>query len=413
MESLRVGEAGLAGYADRLIGDFVDLMVKVLATPLAVGQLTRTLLRRLFAASASRDARVAEDLTHIDQALPHNITIDMGLALYGIAEKFQNAGKIDDVEVTRCLLEKACPPEAGEALGAWQDFMARFGFRGPRELDIAAPRYRDQPEMLCKQIISLRNLPPDGETPRTIQQRSIERRQAAHARLRQTARSMGPAVAVEYDLLYRLVEHFGGYRENHKYYLVKIVSLLRERVLDAAGTLVRAGRLDRDADVFDLTLADLDRALRDPDLDVRAQAASNTVFLRSLGHVEEFPHMVDSRGRILRPKSMPAKDGELAGQGVSPGKVQGAVKVLHAPDEKPLLPGEVLVARATDPGWTPLFVNAAAIVLEVGGMLQHGSLVAREYGKPCVAGVLDATKLLHDGEMVEVDGSWGLIRRLS
>ena len=88
------------------------------------------------------------------------------------------------------------------------------------------------------------------------------------------------------------------------------------------------------------------------------------------------------------------------------------MKVLHAPDEKPLLPGEILVARATDPGWTPLFVNAGAIVLEIGGPLQHGALVAREYGKPCVSGIRDATQVLRDGELIEVDGNAGVLRLL-
>jgi rifampicin phosphotransferase len=82
---------------------------------------------------------------------------------------------------------------------------------------------------------------------------------------------------------------------------------------------------------------------------------------------------------------------------------------LHAPDGKNLFKGEILVARATDPGWTPLFVNAGAIILEVG---QHGALVAREYGVPCVAGVENATTLWPDGTLVEVDGSAGVIRAI-
>ncbi|MEA4857611.1 PEP/pyruvate-binding domain-containing protein [Solidesulfovibrio sp.] len=412
MAAHREDGQGLADAADRLCGAFLELLVDVLATPLLVGILAKSRLRRLFAARAASDPTVADDLTHIDQALPHNITIDMGLALYGVAEAFREAGLADAASIDRCLLAGDAPPEAARAVAAWRDFQDRFGFRGPRELDLAAPRYRDAPEMLCKQVVALAALPEGGDTPRTIQQRSIERRLAAHARLERTARAMGVPAHAEYGLLYRLVEHFGGYRENHKYYLVKVIALVRERALEAGRSLARAGRLDDAREVFDLTLADLDRALGDPSLDARALGAANTAFLRRLGRVEAFPHVVDSRGRILRPKSRPAKAGELSGQGVSPGTVSGPVKVLRTPDEKPLLPGDILVARATDPGWTPLFVNAAAIVLEVGGMLQHGSLVAREYGKPCVAGVLDATRLLRDGEPVEVDGSWGRVRRL-
>ena len=100
----------------------------------------------------------------------------------------------------------------------------------------------------------------------------------------------------------------------------------------------------------------------------------------------------------------------LSGSGVSPGVARGPVKVLNDPFEKEVLPGEVLVAVTTDPGWTPLFINAAAVLLEIGGELQHGALVAREYGKPCVAGIADITTRLRDGQTVEVDGNAGTVR---
>jgi pyruvate,water dikinase len=90
--------------------------------------------------------------------------------------------------------------------------------------------------------------------------------------------------------------------------------------------------------------------------------------------------------------------------------VRGPVKVLHTADEKPLLPGDIMVTRATDPGWTPLFINASGIILEVGGLLQHGALVAREYGKPCIAGIEDVTSILKDGQEIEMDGASGVVR---
>jgi pyruvate,water dikinase len=102
--------------------------------------------------------------------------------------------------------------------------------------------------------------------------------------------------------------------------------------------------------------------------------------------------------------------GDLVGQAISPGVVKGPVKVLHRPDEKPVLPGDILITRATDPGWTPLFLNAAGVILEVGGMLQHGALVAREYGKPCVAGIVNATGRFRDEQMVELNGTTGVVR---
>ena len=122
--------------------------------------------------------------------------------------------------------------------------------------------------------------------------------------------------------------------------------------------------------------------------------------------------IIDSRGKIYVPPRAPAADGEMSGVPISPGLVQGRVKVLNYAAEKKLLPGEILVARAADPGWTPLFLNAKGIILEIGGALQHGAVVAREYGIPCVSGVDDVTSRLRDGQLVEVDGSNGVVRIL-
>lgn len=138
-----------------------------------------------------------------------------------------------------------------------------------------------------------------------------------------------------------------------------------------------------------------------------------TRFLKILkAKVTEFPQVIDSRGRILRPALREERPGELIGMPVSPGVVTGPIKVLRSPHDKPINQGDILVAYTTDPGWTPLFVNAAAIVLEIGGTLQHGAVVAREYGKPCVVGIDRVMAKLHDGQMVEVDGTSGVIRLL-
>ena len=156
----------------------------------------------------------------------------------------------------------------------------------------------------------------------------------------------------------------------------------------------------------------MNQALADPSLDVQAMVDSGRRQHAMDGQCKQLASMIDSRGRFYKPKPREAKDGELAGQAISPGVATGPVKVLHSPDEKPVLPGDILVARATDPAWTPLFINAAAIILEIGGPLQHGALVAREYGKPCVSGIVGVTEVFQDGEIVEVDGSSGLIRRV-
>jgi pyruvate,water dikinase len=249
--------------------------------------------------------------------------------------------------------------------------------------------------------------------PQAIFEQAQAQREEAYRTLLQAAGKMGKRKAKRFKRNYDVLLEFGGYREKPKYYFVLVTDMLRRRVLAAARSLVDQGRLDQPQQAFDLKMDELDGGLADPGLDLSMLAGRNTQPLKKLRHVHDFPRIIDSRGKIMRPPRKEAGPGELVGESISPGVARGKVKVLHQPDEKPVLPGEILVTRATDPGWTPLFLNAAGIILEVGGMLQHGALVAREYGKPCVSGLVDATKSLQDGQVVEVDGGNGIVRLVS
>ena len=212
--------------------------------------------------------------------------------------------------------------------------------------------------------------------------------------------------------MYKTWLTLGGYRETPKHYVIQVVDLFRKRALEVADSFVRDGRLDNCSQIFDLTMADINQALADPDVDLRAIATERTALINKIKRSKYVARVLDSRGKIFFPPRKAAKDGELAGVPISSGVVQGRVKVLHSADQKQLLPGEILVTRATDPGWTPLFINAGGVVLEIGGALQHGAVVAREYGLPCVSGITQATEILEDGQLIEVDGSNGIIRLL-
>jgi pyruvate,water dikinase len=334
----------------------------------------------------------------------------MGLALYHLSRLLPpDTTTVEAVE--QGLRDGTLPAAFREA---WADFLVRYGHRGPRELDIAALRYRDNPRLLLQQLAQLRQQPDDSpDTPLAIYERSQRERHEAFEALDERVHAKGWLSSKRFRSLYRVVETLGGLRETPKFYLIYALDLLRQRLLDASQALTTAGRLDRPTQVFDLVLDDLDRGLADVGLDLRARAAERRAPHARVALVKQPPSVIDSRGRIFRPAPPPAREGEVVGQPVSAGVVRGPIKVLHTPDEKPLLPGEVLVAWATDPGWTPLFVNAAAVILEVGGVLQHGALVAREYGKPCVTGVDRATERFVDGTMVEVDGAAGIIRLLT
>ena len=299
-------------------------------------------------------------------------------------------------------------PEACQR--AWQHFLDSYGFRGASEIDVAAPRYRDKLKPLVELLLAIKN--SSGENPQETFERNGRERRNAFESLLKKIRVRDPSAAEEFAKDFLLFEMFGGYRETHKKYFVFIVAILRQKILSRAEELITQNRLDSVKHVFDLTIEQLDASRHGTSMDLRKLARENTDFLRRLARVKKPPTVIDSRGFIPRPPAPPLREGEYAGTGVSAGVARGRIKVLHAPDEKNLFKGEILVARATDPGWTPLFVNAGAIILEVGGSLQHGALVAREYGIPCVAGIENATALWPDGTLVEVDASAGVIRAI-
>jgi pyruvate,water dikinase len=295
-------------------------------------------------------------------------------------------------------------------MAAWKKFIDEYGHRGPREIDVAAPRYRDDPALLIDTLHSMQaNAGSDNVREKFVHNQ--DERHKAYEYILDEVQKANPAKAKPFRAHYKTFEIFAGYRETHKFYIVFVIDLVRQRILEDARALYKSGRLQSVERIFDLTLEEIDTATKDSSLDLGALAKENRKPIDRIVRIRRMPPIIDSRGFIPRPPIPTARgEGEVQGIPISPGVVRGCVKVLHSPSEKPFLKGEILVARATDPGWTPLFANAAAVILEVGGVLQHGALVAREYGLPCVAGVENATGIWKDGTLVEVDGAAGIVR---
>jgi len=201
-----------------------------------------------------------------------------------------------------------------------------------------------------------------------------------------------------------------GIREHPKYAISRPLDAFRDVVLDAGASLESAGVLSDRADVwllsYDELLARLDdpRSLTGLDLPRRRREFDRHRDLPA-------PRVVTSDGEIPRPSLGRDAEGVLTGTGAAPGVVEGITRVVPDPTQQRLEQGEVLVAPYTDPGWTPLFLNAAAVVTEVGGQLTHGPLVAREYGIPAVVAVADATTQLETGDSVRVNGTNGIVER--
>lgn len=365
------------------------------------GQLAQQRIRRLFKREADQ---VKDALIALGVALPGNKTTEMGEAMVALASSPEMSRYDNAADFLAALERGALSPELTHQ---WTRFMDEFGARCPGEIDPATLRLREQPARLFEQLKGMARAA--GET---FFAETRAKREAAYQTLHAFAQQKGRRETRALERYYHIWVTLGGYRETPKHYVIKVIDLFRRQALAFGQTLAATGRLDSPAQIFDLTLADIDQARADPSLDLRALARERTVLIHKIRRSRLVARIIDSRGKIFYPPHQPTADGELRGVPISPGVVQGRVKVFRHATDKQLRPGEILVARATDPGWTPLFINASGIILEIGGALQHGAVVAREYGIPCVSGVDDAVNLLQDGQPVEVDGSNGIVRIL-
>ncbi|QYF92977.1 hypothetical protein KY495_20065 [Massilia sp. PAMC28688] len=394
----------LAAFRQRYGAPAFAHIIDVDMPALGVGVLAQALVQRLVRKGDAEQQALAEQL---GRGIGGNLVVDMGVRIYQIS-KLLEAGAFDDMAAL-CdrLVQRQLPPPF---LAAWDDFMARYGCRGPGEMDLANAHYADDPMIVLRQMAATAGSGAAFD-PAAVQAELAGQRQRAYVEL---SRRFGWWRRALLRRACTLVDCFGGTRDTPKQHMLMYQHAVRARLLAEGSALAAAGRLDRADQIMNLTLADIGAAAGDPACDLRRIGAQRTAFgARLRRHVRTFPAVIDSRGRILRPPPRPGRPGEQRAMAVSPGVARGPVKVLRSAHDKTVERGDILVAYTTDPGWTPLFINAAGIVLEVGGLLQHGAVVAREFGKPCVAGVADVLSRFTDGQLVEVDGTSGVVRILT
>jgi pyruvate,water dikinase len=385
-----------------LHGRSMDLIMNIDLAPIFAWLAAIRILERL---ARGADPQTRELLDRMGRGFEGELVIEMGVEMFATS-RLLDPSEFDDLERLAKRLEARKLPAA--FLAAWDAFIDRFGARAPNEMELASPRYGEDPLLLLRQLSFMAKAAPENDPKLAHECHVVERREA----FAELSRRYGWFSRTLLRFANNWTEAFAGERDTAKYHWVLATYAMRRSALARAERLTAAGRIDSPEDVFHLTFDELEAAERDAKFDVRTLALERRRFHSNLTkQVKEFPHLIDSRGRILRPAPMDEK-GALSGLGISPGIARGPIKVLENPYDKDIEPGDVLVAYTTDPGWTPLFINASAIILQIGGMMQHGGVVAREYGKPCVAGIEHVLTRFQDGQMVEVDGSAGVVRPL-
>lgn len=397
-------------HVQRILGqDIFATVPQILPLP-ALGFAMLALVKRLLGEQASYD-----ELQTVIRGLPNNITTEMDLALWKLASDIR---KTPDAVASMAghtaaeLLDRyrdaTLPPVAQSALNA---FLRLYGHRAVAEIDLGMPRWSDDPTHILGVVANYLRLGDEADAPDQQFARAAREADEQVARFVARARAKSPLHAAIVRRALDRTRRFAGLRELPKYNLVLGLAAAREQLLMVGSELAAAQRLHLPEDIFFLDLDDVEVALAGDDLHhvIAERRAAYDQELRR----RHIPRVLLSDGTepeaTAATNGKQARPGTLSGSPASAGLVTAPARVIMDPVGAHLEPGEILVAPSTDPGWTPLFLTAGGLVMEMGGPNSHGAVVAREYGIPAVVGVPDATSRIRSGQHITVDGAAGTV----
>ncbi|MGN7989012.1 phosphoenolpyruvate synthase [Pedobacter sp. 22226] len=353
----------------------------------------------------------------LSQSVSNNITSEMGLALLDVADVVRPypeiIGYLQDIKDDH-FLDKLLHFQGGKIVkNAIDDYLDKYGMRCAGEIDITNTRWREKPSILIPVILSnIKNFEPDAGKLKFNQGRAqaLEKEKELLDRLALLPES--EQKISETKEMISLLRNFAGYREYPKYGIVSRFYIYKEALMKEAEKLLQAGVINEKSDIYYLTFEELKEVVVTHKLD------ENLIVQRKEEHLlfEKLnpPRVITSDGEIISGRyhheNLP--DNAIVGLAVSSGVTEGRARVILNIEDADLEEGDILVTTFTDPSWTPLFVAIKGLITEVGGLMTHGAVIAREYGLPAVVGVENATKLIKDGQQIRVNGAEGYIELL-
>ncbi|MFC7622795.1 PEP/pyruvate-binding domain-containing protein [Microlunatus sp. GCM10028923] len=398
----------LARLADVIMDRFEPTLPGAIVGVMLPMIMLQGLARRLLRGVAS-----VEEWQTTLRGLPDNPTTEMDLALWRLAEEFGRDPELrrlfadtSATDLARRYVEPCDAPLPEPVRAGLARFLETYGHRAVAEIDVGVPRWAEQPAHLINVLtgylrLADRELAPDAVFGRAAAE--------AETMIDTLARRAGPVRGDLVRFLLRRIRRLAGLRERPKFNLVVLLAGIRSQLRLVGEDLVRQHRLDEAEDVFFVDLREAGTGLAG--LDLRSLVRDRRAGYETEARRRHVPRLLLSDG--TEPGVAAAEtEGTLTGSPASPGTVTAPARVVLDPATARLEPGEILVAPSTDPGWTPLFLTAGGLVMEMGGAMSHGAVVAREYGIPAVVGVADATTRLDTGTRVTVDGSAGTVTPL-
>ncbi|MFB4366732.1 phosphoenolpyruvate synthase [Bacillus sp. LR_6] len=353
----------------------------------------------------------------LSQSVPHNITSEMGLALLDVADVIRPYPEVIDylqhVKDDNFLDELAKFDGGSKTRDAIYDYLSKYGMRCTGEIDITRTRWSEKPTTLIPMILNnINNSGPNSSHRKFEQgrQEALKKEQELLDRLKQLPD--GEQKAKETKRMIDIIRNFSGFREYPKYGMVNRYFVYKQALLKEAEQLIEAGVIHEKEDIYYLTFEELHEVVRTHKLDYQIISARKAEY--TLYEKLSPPRVITSDGEIVtgeyKRENLPA--GAIVGLPVSSGVIEGRARVILNMEGADLEDGDILVTSFTDPSWTPLFVSIKGLVTEVGGLMTHGAVIAREYGLPAVVGVENAAKLIKDGQRIRVHGTEGYIEIL-
>lgn len=310
-------------------------------------------------------------------------------------------------------LRSSASPDARVFLGQFAEFVYHYGSRGPNEWETSSPSWETQPELALSAIDRMRVSPESASPGKQRGRLCADRETLGRELIGQLAGN--PEAQAQFTAALRAATVFLPGRERSKTNVIRLVNEFRLPGYELGRRMAESAHLDRKEDLSMLQESELDGFLADPSsfAPVIRQRASDYASLFDL----DPPFVINGTVPPLSQWSHRDRTVHRVGRGATlrgipgcPGRAEGRARVILDPADAALLePGDVLVAPITDPAWTPLFVPAAAVVVDVGAQMSHAVIVSRELGIPCVVSVTDATRKIPDGSTVVVDGTAGVV----
>ncbi|KXY71889.1 phosphoenolpyruvate synthase [Bacillus sp. FSL W7-1294] len=353
----------------------------------------------------------------LSQSVQNNITSEMGLALMEVADVIRPYEEViaylQHVE-NESFLDEFVQFKGGEkAREAIDVFLNKYGMRCSGEIDITKTRWSEKPTTIIPMILNNIRDFEYGASKRKFEeglQEALKKEEELLNRLQQLPD--GKQKVEETKRMIRNIRNFIGYREYPKYGMINRYFIYKQALLKEAEQLVQSGVIHEVDDIYYLTFEELHEVVRTNKLNYELIHKQKNDY--KLYEKLTPPRVMTSDGEIITGKykreNLPAD--AIAGLPVSSGVVEGRARVILNMEDANLEEGDILVTAFTDPGWTPLFVSIKGLVTEVGGLMTHGAVIAREYGLPAVVGVENATKRIKDGQRIRVHGTEGYIEVL-